>query len=100
LAQLLDTMDRTVENGLTAELPVLWVVTTMYDGRRNGDIGVHNYLAKNFPDAHVPRPIREATAVPTAKDNSVPVLEWAPRAPVTGDFLALGGWAVEKGLAQ
>lgn len=100
LSQLLDTMERTVENGLTAALEPLWVVTTMYDGRRNGDIAVHNYLAKNFPDAHVPTPIREATAVPTAKDKSVPVLEWAPKAPVTADFLALGGWVVEKGLAR
>jgi chromosome partitioning protein len=89
LEKMLETMDKIRANELAYNLGIVAAVATMYDGRRNADKDVDEYLAQSFPAQHVPRPIRSSARLVEATDQGIPMRDYSRREPVNGDLANL-----------
>jgi chromosome partitioning protein len=98
LGLMLDTIDKIRRNGLAVNLRIVATVATMFDGRRNIDRDVDAYLAANFPDEHVDRPIRTSVRLVECADEGVPLRDYSPRESVNGDLANLAYVVAQRSL--
>jgi chromosome partitioning protein len=99
LKRMLETIDKIKVNELAYNLNIVAAVATMYDGRRNADRDVDDYLAASFPSQHVPRPIRSSARLIEATDQGIPMRDYARREPVNGDMAFLAHTIAKRVLA-
>ena len=98
IANLLDTIDKLRENGLGDFLRLIAVIATMHNGGRKVDQQVVNYLAANFPEEYIERPMRSAIRVVEAAAAGQPCRDFAPAEPINGDMANLAHLMAKRAL--